>query len=141
MIRITDTLCICNADEPIPPGTEAVLNVAQDLRGKIGWPHIEYMQVGLVDGPGNPLAAYIAAALALSALQERGSVVVVCHGGSRSLAVVLMCLNLAGARDWDDWFLLLGERLECKLPNTHSAHREAFDKINWKLLTQAVNVK
>ena len=94
MIHLGNDLWIGNAEEKIAEihaaGIRSLLNVAQDLRGVCGWPDIEYMQVGLIDGPGNPPSAYYAAVGALSALLHRGSVMVFCHGGGRSTAVSVM---------------------------------------------------
>lgn len=112
----------------------AVLNVAQDLRCDCGWPDVEYAQVGLVDGPGNLLCMYRAAALALMSLVERHNTLVCCHGGSRSMAVVLMYLGMVSGRKWDDLLDLLRERADIDLPIPHPAHKEAFDKIDWRLL-------
>src|SRR4051812_26384297 len=76
-------------------GVKAILNVAQDLPSTRGWRQgIEYMHVGLIDGPGNPTTAYYAAVLALATLLKRSHTVVCCHSGSRSMAVVLMYLSV-----------------------------------------------
>lgn len=116
----------------------SVLNVAHDLRGKVGWPDVVYMQVGLIDGPGNTHAAYCAAALALHALQERGPTMVFCHNGGRSLAVVLMYLNLLSPHRWDDLLAILKERIDVKLPEVNEAHITAFNQIDWEKLIQAI---
>ncbi len=112
-----------------------VLNVAQDLRGYVGWPEVDYMQVGLVDGPGNPIAAYCSAVLALETLLRRARTLICCHSGSRSMAVVLMYLNAAYGGGWDGCLVRLNERVDMALPVPHAAHRAAFDKVNWKLLS------
>jgi len=96
------------------------------------------MQVGLIDGPGNPIAAYHAAVLALATLIKRGRALVYCHTGGRSLAVAVMYLNCSAHwRKWEDWMQLLNERIEVDLPVPHDAHRAAFDKINWDNLAAA----
>lgn len=114
---------------------DGVLNVAQDLRGIMGWPDVEYMQVGLIDGPGNPATSYCAAALALSALIGRHKrILVCCHTGSRSMAVVMMYLNIAAGHSWDGLLALLRERVDADLPIPNAAHRAAFDGMDWRLL-------
>lgn len=117
----------------------AVLCVAQDLEGLVGWGlGIEYMQVGLIDGPGNVMAAYHAAVLALVVLMRRHEVVLVyCHTGGRALAVAIMYLCLTGWRGWGWWENALRENND-DLPQVHEAHRAAFDKINWRLLNNAM---
>lgn len=101
----------------------------------------EYMHVGLVDGPGNPLAAYHAAVLALAVLVRRGKYnVLVCdHDGGRALAVVIMYLYLMGAiPSWDEAI----ERLRAKekeLPKVHDIHRKAFFQMDWGMLTRVLD--
>lgn len=113
---------------------KGVLNVAQDLRGIVGWPDVEYMQVGLIDGPGNLISTYCAAVLSLAALVRHHRTLVFCHTGSRSMAVAAMYLNESAGRNWDDLMMLLGERVDEELPKPHPAHHEAFDRMNWSLL-------
>jgi hypothetical protein len=144
MIRLTDNLWIGDsADEERADLAAAkigvVLNVAQDLHGTRGWLYgIEYAQVGLIDGPGNPLAAYHAAVLALAVLLKRGRVLLCCHTGGRALAVAIMYLHLTSGRGWDSWLASLRERVDSDLPELHEAHRAAFDRMNWQLLTSAM---
>lgn len=139
MPRLTETLWMGGAITVVP-GVQSILNVAQDLRGEAGWPDVDYMQVGLIDGPGNTVAAYHAAVLALVALQKRATTLVMCHGGSRSMSVCLMYLNLVVAeRGWDGWIELLSERVDGDLPVPHPAHRDMFNKLNWKLLAEVVS--
>ena len=149
MIKLTDNLWIGNsADEQtadlVGPGIGAILNVAQDLRATRGWggkDRAEYMQVGLIDGPGNPLATYCAATLALYVLLKRSRVLVCCHTGSRALTIAVMLVKMntltrvADSRGWDDLLAILQERVEGELPAVHKAHREAFDKIPWGRLS------
>ena len=144
MIRLADNLWIGDSgDEGYADlealGVRAVLNVAHDLQGTRGCLFgIEYMQVGLIDGPGNPSSAYYAAVMALVTLLRRGKVMVCCHTGGRSLAVALLYLNLTARRGWDGWLELLSERVDAELPIPHEAHKTAFNKINWRLLTAAM---
>lgn len=116
-------------------GITAVLNVAQDMDGTRGWLWgIEYAQVGLVDGPGNPPASYYAAVLALVSLLKRHRTLVVCHTGGRSLAVAMMYLNIRVRRSWTELLTLVRERMDVGLPQVHEAHQEVFKKMNYKLL-------
>ncbi len=145
MIRLTDHIWLGHAPDEEnadldTEGISAVLNVAQDLQATRGWMHgIDYMQVGLIDGPGNPLAAYYAAVLALETLLRRhDQVLVCCHAGSRSLAVVLMHLNLVGRNGWDGCVAILHERVDWTLPVPHAAHRAAFDRLNWRWLDSVI---
>lgn len=118
-------------------GIGAMLNVAQDLNIVVGWPTIEYMQVGLIDGPGNPLSAYSSAVLALETLLTRHKTLVCCHGGSRSMAVVLMYLHLVSDKGWTDLFEILSEKVDKLLPVPNDVHKEAFDVMDWKALRKA----
>lgn len=130
-IWIGDSAAVSSSEQP------TILNVAQDLCGKCGWPAVEYAQVGLIDGPGNTLAGYAAAILALAELQKRGKTLVFCHTGGRALAVVLMYLEMHARRGWDVWLRVLNERVEGDLPVVHDAHRQAFNKLtssDWRLL-------
>lgn len=135
MIRLTGNIWIGDSASS-PLKMDAVLNVAQDMRGDCGWPDVEYMQVGLVDGPGNPPSAYCAAVLALAALCRRHRrVLVCCHTGSRSVAVVLMYVSILTDRSWDDSLVLLRERADGDIPDAHDAHKRVFDRIDWKTVT------
>lgn len=117
----------------------AVLNVAHDLKGSVGWPEVEYNQVGLVDGPGNPQTAYCGAVLVLDSLiHRRKKTLVCCHTGSRSLAVSVMYLEMFTPRGWDGWIDILQERVGIDLPVPHPAHREAFDRMNWRSMAKIV---
>lgn len=128
---------------------QAVLNVAQDMNlHMVGWPDVEYMHVGLVDGPGNPRGIYIAAVLALATLlgcYER--VLVCCHGGrSRSLAVVLLYLILKGGKNsdhptflnyWKPWRRVIQELRESTgkdLPWPNTAHTDVIEKLPLALI-------
>lgn len=145
MIRLTDHIWLGHATDEgnadlEAEGVTAILNVAQDLQATRGWKNgIEYAHVGLIDGPGNPLSAYCAAVLALDSLLKRNDqVLVCCHAGSRSLAVILMHLNLAGRNGWDGCLDILRERVDWTLPTPHAAHRAAFDKLNWRFLSSII---
>lgn len=141
MIQIAEELLIGLADEPYRPdlsklGIGAVLVVAADLDIIPACKNIEVAKIGLVDGPGNPISSYCAAALAVVALVARWRrVLVVCHGGSRSLAVAVIYSNLYARRSWADWLQLLAERVDDELPKVHGAHQTSFDAINWRAIT------
>lgn len=145
MIRLADNLWIGGEhDEALATSddseVDAVLNVAQDMHATCGWRYgIDYMQVGLVDGPGNTPGAYCAAVLALDVLIERGRCVLVCcHGGSRSMAVVIMWMHAVSRTGWEHRMQLLEEQVDQELPRPHQAHRDAFNEINWKLLSSVM---
>lgn len=113
----------------------ACLCVAQDMMTYHHWGSgLECAHVGLIDGPGNELAAYYAAILTLHTLLRRHNVLVCCHSATRSLAVAIMYLNVGARRGWDGWLEVLHERSESVLMLPHEAHREAFDRLNWKVL-------
>lgn len=142
MIKIADKIWIGDsrdAERLGAPDCTAVLNVAHDLSLKGGWPDVEYMQVGLIDGPGNRLPAYCAAVLALASLAAKHRVMVCCHTMSRSLAVVVMYHNACFNRGWEEWMQLLCERADWPLPEPATAHKEAFERIDWKQLNVMVS--
>jgi len=116
----------------------ALLNVAQDLCLVGVWPEIEYAQVGLIDGPGNPLCMYVAAVTTLAGLVKRRQTLVCCHTGERSLVVALMYLNTLIDKGWDNWVAQLQERIDIELPIPNIAHKNAFNKMNWRLLAQLI---
>lgn len=149
MIQVRDKVWIGNsADEEhtnlTSAGIGAVLNVAQDMVTTHSWYHdIEVMHVGLVDGPGNIPAVYAAAVLGLHILLQRHSVLVCCHDGGRSLAVVIMYASATGGgrgwpgdwvAGWDNWLYQLGSNVDQPLPEVNPIHKEAFDKMNWNCL-------
>lgn len=154
MIEITERIWIGVAKDErevdlAKLGIAAILNVAQDMQGTRGWAwRFEAAHVGLIDGPGNPLFAYSAAILTLHTLLDRhDKVMVFCHNGGRSLAVVLMYLILKRGKGntqfstflscWTTWDGML-EYLKAicgpKLPTIHAAHKEAFEKLSLSLL-------
>lgn len=122
-----------------PDGINAMLNVAHDLQGVRGWRDgILYAQCGLVDGPGNTMAAYHAAVLMLaSMMQADRRVMVYDHLGGRALAVALLYLNIVGRRGWGEWMKIIRERHDIAEP--HAVHREAFNRINWRLMAAAMD--
>lgn len=145
MIRLQDRLYVgdssVSARELRRYGIGALLNVAHDLKGDMGWPDIEYMQVGLIDGPGNSQAAYAAAVLALNTLVAKHNTVVFCHSGGRAMAVATMHMNLGADRNWDELAEIANERIgtNVKIPEVNEAHRAAFDKMKWNVLRKLVN--
>lgn len=147
MIRLTDELYVGLADDSykydLPSmGVGAVLVVASDLDIIPAHKGIEIAKVGLVDGPGNPTSAYCAAVLAVRALAIRHRrVLVLCHGGSRSLAIAVMYHNLFAKRSWAGWLQLLAERVDVNLPQVNDAHQIAFDVVNWRMLTTLAGVQ
>lgn len=144
MIMLTENVyigAISDAFTADPKQIGAILSVALDLKSKVGWPEFEYMQVGLIDGPGNPIHTYIAAALALATLAKKHKTLVFCHEGGRSLAVSIMYMEFFFKRGWDGWLELLDERTGMELPVPHEAHRAAFDKIDWEALRKLAGVK
>jgi hypothetical protein len=148
VIRITDSIWVGTSRDDYDLDTEesgitAALNVAQDLRGMNGWPDVEYMQVGLIDGPGNEISDYCAAVLCLKVLIRRhDGIMVFDHNGCRALVVVLMYLNLIGGQrrpeptgwsHWPTWEERAAE-VNTKIPRPHAAHIEMFNKMPWGLI-------
>lgn len=141
LIEVATNLWIGNSDEEgmivhHRPMMDAVLITAHDMVPTNDWKDkIEYMHVGLVDGPGNPLAAYHAAVLALVALVKRGEgqKVLICdHDGGRSLAVVIMYLYLLGeGPSWDEAVDRMMDAEE-EQPKPHDARCEALERLGHK---------
>ncbi len=121
-------------------GINALLNVAHDLNPSRCWREgYLYAQCGLVDGPGNTMAAYHAATLMLASMMAAEKCVLVYdHLGGRALAVALFYLNITGRRGWEEWLTLLRERHD-KVKEPHAAHKEAFNRINWRLMAAAMD--
>lgn len=122
-------------------GIIGLLNVAHDLGCSGAAPGLEYMQVGLIDGPGNPQGVYYSAVLALGVLLGRHKrVLVYCHDGkSRSVAVAVAYLNtLVRQRNWHAWFDIMYERTGVRLPQMNVAHCDALDNMNWQLLADTI---
>lgn len=145
MIHMIDNIWIgdSSALRNVPPlQITTVLNVASDLYNENNMADVEYMQVGLIDGPGNSMSLYYSAILALAAIVKKNvKVLVCCHSCTRSLAVVIMYLNSVGEsfdNNWDSVFQMLQERVDIDLPVPNEVHKEAFNKINWDLLKKLV---
>ena len=138
MTQITEKIWIGNSMDEFLADVDAILNVAQDLQCTRGWRGgVEYMQTGLIDGPGNLLSAYYAAVLALSSLVSRHKrVLVCCHTGSRAIAVVMMHANVDSRRGWEACLEVISERVDERLPTPNPVHRTAFERLNWTLLTE-----
>ena len=136
MLKVSDRIWIGDsADEShgdlLMPNIRCILNVAQDLHPTRGWMNgIEYMHVGLIDGPGNELTAYYAAVIALHTLLKRGKVLVCCHDKGRSLAIVTIYLYLSSGHNWDTQMAILRERYD-DVSDPHIEHRKAYGRINW----------
>lgn len=156
MIALTRELLIGNSyDEQhatlcINYKIKAILNVAYDMpRGQFS-DEIEYMHVGLIDGPGNIQANYCAAVLAVASLIDRCKNVLICcpNGNSRSVAVVVMYLILKAGRvsnhptilnHWLTWDQVLNDlrfQTDRDLPEPHWSHKEAADKLPYGILEQ-----
>lgn len=156
---MTDTLWLgdsCDVNHGVGlHGLKAVLNVADDLAISRTIPDVAYAQIGLVDGPGNPLAAYHAAVLALYTLLRIGPTMVVDHGGTTSAAVVaIMYQHLTRRMGWDHWLKVISDRYKAGFDRSiidhttgavrtfvvqsdveiNAAHLSAFNRINWRLL-------
>lgn len=107
MNQITDQIWIGNsadarnADALRAAGINAILNCAFDLRSHLGWPEFLVAHCGLIDGPGNSLAAYRAGMHQLENLVGLGHKVLAhCHEGrSRSAFIVLCHLRASGVVD------------------------------------------
>ena|ERR1019366_6161963 len=128
-------------------GIGAMLNVAHDLQCKRGWSDgIEYAQCGLVDGPGNTMASYHAALLKLCALVCGGrKTLVVDHvAGGRAVAVAIMGLHAMRRMGWAHWLKEIAKALAkvdeqgFSCVEVHPKHKEAFDRINWRLVSVAM---
>ncbi len=125
------------------PPINGVLVVAHDMVPTNDWrDKIEYMHVGIIDGPGNPLSAYHAAVLALMTLVKRrddNRILVCAHDGGRALAVVIMYLYLLGeCPSWDECLARLRAN-SAGIPKIHDAHRRAFFLMDWGMLTRVLN--
>ena len=154
MTRIDEKVWVGDSDDghlKDNPEFSAVLNVAHDLEGVLSWPEVEYMQVGLVDGPGNEVITYCAAIVALVALtQKHDKILMYDHNGGRALAVALMYLTVLEGkivkrvgnptlfphrrRGWEEHIFDLRTKHTGKLPDSNAAHVAAFYKIPYDIL-------
>lgn len=121
----------------------AILNVAHDLQGKRGWSDgLIYAQCGLQDGPGNPIGVYHAAIMMLHAMVRAKRVTLVHdHDGcGQAVAVIVMYLHATRRMGWDHWVEHVRHEVDepekCLTP--HVAHRDAFLRINWRLLSSVM---
>lgn len=114
---------------------DAVLNCAFDLANPNQWSRVLLAQCGLMDGPGNPLAAYYSAVTQLANLVNLGRKILVhCHQGeSRSVAVVLCYLNALDLerQGWDYWLYQVRQRHPIPEGKPLPAHRDAFHAMDW----------
>lgn len=125
-----------------------VLNLACDLDAiRITWQGAEYAKVGLIDGPGNDVAAYSAAILTLVYLTRRHEQVLIFdHDGKRALVVYMMYLNLTKGKyrpdvsgwsrwkTWDERLSDIPQYIVRILSEPNEAHKEMFDKIPYGVL-------
>lgn len=142
MIVVNDSLYVGSSFDERRSKVDAILNVAKDLLPTRDWGHgIEYVHIGLLDGPGNVIEWYYAAILSLSGLLKAGKrTLVCCHDGcSRSMAIVVMYLNISNGAGWDRILGLIREGSEECIPEPHPDHRKAFENINWRLLSKIIN--
>lgn len=152
MFKITDTLYVGTSDDEkevvlrnkvgkvTHRAVDSVLVVAYDMVHTFDWEDgVEYMQVGLVDGPGNSLAIYHAAVLAMLALLRKGSVLVCDHDGGRSLAISIMYMYMLGdGPSWDEALERLSSRFT-ELPEPHEVHRKVFFLMDWGMMRRVLD--
>lgn len=102
---------------------------------------VEYVQIGLIDGPGNTPANYHAALLKLcSLIQADKQVMVHDHdAGSRTVAVVIMALHAMYRRGWDYWLDVIRDKMGNIELTPHPEHRRAFNRINWRLISSVID--
>jgi protein-tyrosine phosphatase len=102
---ITDRIGIGDSSDgrQVPPGIDAVLNVAVDLDIPLTQGNVYRHKVGLLDGPGNDDALLLSAVMVLHALNKRHNRVLVhCHEGkSRSVMVVSAFVAIVGGMEFD----------------------------------------
>lgn len=133
---------------------KSVLCVCSDMRVILHGDCVTFAQCGLVNGPGNSMAAYHATLLMLYSLVRSGPTLVVGHNGSMPAVVAIMYQHLVCRRGWDYWLdhitqayrnqsdrvlmTCVGKVLvnfESWVLDVHEVHRAAFNRINWRLLT------
>ncbi len=145
MTRLTDYIWIGDSADAASsdlnePKIAVLFNCAHDLQCIRGWVHgVEYVHVGLVDGPGNSLATYTAALLRLcSVVLGKQRVLVYDHdGGSRATALVIMCMHALHRRGWVHWLEWVRSKLDQQVA-PHDAHFHAFNAVNWRLVSQTL---
>ncbi len=116
---------------------DAILNTAHDLECNRGWPDgVLYVKCGLVDGPGNTMAAYHAAVLMLCSIVTGGRKVLVSDhdAGSRACAVIIMAMHAMRRMGWEHWAKIIAEKTGREVA-VHLEHRKAFNRINWRLMS------
>ena len=160
IIRITELIWLGDSYDALNAnlkenGITAVVNCAVDLNLE-RWsnllcvegfriPHfvdgVEYVQIGLVDGPGNAMAVYHAVLLKLcSLLMSKKSVLVHDHEmDSRASAVVIMALHALHRRGWDHWLGVIRGKTDNPDLMPHPEHRRAFNRINWRLISSVLD--
>jgi hypothetical protein len=142
VIVINDKLIVGSSFDEHNAKVDAILNVAKDLLPTRDWgAGIEYVHIGLVDGPGNLPEYYYAAVMALFGLLKNDrKVLVCCHDGfGRSMAVVVMYLNATNGMGWDTLLSMIQEGCEDGIPKPRAEHKKAFENMNWRLLAKVVN--
>ena len=148
IIRVTDLVWIGEssdldpgAEDRIHPafqGIKVVFNCAADLdTHNLFGDVVEYVHLGLVDGPGNTMADYHAALLKLCGiLCKKQRVMVHDHEiGSRTVALVIMALHAMYRRGWDYWLGIIREKTNKSDLTPHLEHRKAFNRVNWRLVS------
>lgn len=122
-------------------GITAVFNTAMDYIPMRHIRGVEYSTVGLIDGPGNNLAAYHAATLKLlSLLGAKHKVLVHDHNGtSQSVAVCIMALHALYRRGWYYWLVEIQKQNPDAEP--HDAHYRAFNRFNWRLISAVMEAQ
>lgn len=133
---------------------KCMLNVSSDMHIKRIVDGITYAQCGLIDGPGNLLAAYHAAVLMLHNLLSKGPTMVVDpEGTTRPVVIAIMYLHLTQRMGWDHWLGIIREKYKKGFTRTviedgiekniqissacalSDAHKSAFNRTNWRLLS------
>ena len=148
MIKITDKIWLGSSHDAEhadlkPDKITAILSCVHDLEGKRGWTDgVEFAQCGLVDGPGNTMAAYHAAVLRLAAfvLGGRKTLVHDHHGMSQAVFAVICVLQLLeGRMGWDHWLNVIKDKQAILDGNPHEEHCKAFNRLNWRLLSSVLD--
>lgn len=140
MIEVQPKLWLGCSNEAATLSHDAILNVAHDLR--VTTYSRVYAQCGLVDGPGSPISAYYSATLMLHVLRCTDSeVLVLSHDlDARCVTVTIMYLHLMYRRGWAYWHDYLCRKLGNDM-HIHDVHLSAFNRMNWRLLSLAIEEK